>query len=402
MGWIWLIGGGIMQIPMLQKIKARGYKALVTDGNPQCPARWLGADAFFRVSTYDVYGHLILASKLQGIRIEGVLTVAADVGPTVSAVAKFLDLPACSPIAAEKSRDKVDMRVATSLLRSHPVWMVVPETRASAAWLMWDAWTRAKGVPSLPCVVKPPDNRASRGLTVVKRPEDMASAIRKAANSGINRKGIALIEEFLEGDEYAIDTFIINGEAKVVNIAKRFFHKPGIEAGHVNPGQFDPGMERIATEYAGALGVERGPFKLDLVKHPNYGWCVLETATRLSGGFDHMRTAVLGPGKDITGLMLDFATGAPFDREKAEPKRGSYAACYAPIFKPGRIIGYLYNGRPDLPEFIEVMNWESIPPLTDCAARPVFVFSTGTSEEEAWLKARERASKLEPIYQSES
>ena len=397
MKWVWLIGGGIMQYPMLRKIRERGYKSLVTDGNPECRCAW-EADAFFRVSTYDIKGHLELASKLKDSGIAGVLTVAADVGPTVSAVAHVLSLPACSLASAIAARDKVSMRVSTALLSKHPVWMALPATRAEAAWHSWDTWARSKGIPSLPCVVKAPDNRASRGMTVVRRPEDMAPAVRKAASSAIQRKDTVLIEEFLEGEEYAIDTFIVDGKARVVNIAKRIFHEPGIEAGHINPGAFDPEMERIATEYAEALGVDQGPFKLDLVKHPRYGWCVLETATRLSGGFDHMCTAVVGPGKDITGLMLDFALGLPFDGSKLESKIGKYAACYAPVFEPGTILGYLYHGSPELPDGVIVVNRREIPPLETSADRPIFVIETGDSEEEAWEKAKEIASGLEPMY----
>ena len=399
--WVWLIGGGIMQIPMLIEISCRGLKVLVTDGDEKCPGT-VYADAFFRVSTYDVAGHVELAKKLKDrVKFRAVLTVAADVGPTVSTVAEILELPACSRGAAVTARDKTSMRAATSLLVQHPVWMIIRADKPDKAWKLWDTWAGAKGVPSLPCIVKPPDNRGSRGSVIVKRRDDFSMAILHAAEHSIEREGIVLVEELLSGDEIAVDTFIVDREARVVNVAKRYFYEPRIEAGHVNPGPEDLEIAKIATEFAAAMGVDQGPFKLDMIRDERYGWCVLETATRLSGGFDHMYTAKLGPGKDITGLMLDYALGQPFDEGKAMPRYERYAACYAPKFRPGRILGYLFNGGLKIPDGVFILNRERIPVLSDSSVRPVFVISTGDTEAEAWETARKIGSKLEPMYVSE-
>jgi len=377
-----------------EEIKRRGLKALVTDGNPYCPGARM-ADAFFNVSTYDIDGHLRLAEVLS-LEIVGVLTVAADVGVTVSALAERLGLRACSLNAAAKAANKVNMRLLTNpYIQNHPWFLVVgPGMTAEKVWKDWNKYfSRAQ-----PCVIKAADNSGSRGMTIVRKKEDLPGAIERArkANRYDNR---ILVEELLSGPEIAVDTFIVDGEARVINVAERYFHRPGVEAGHVNPGRADDEIEEIASEYAKALGVTEGPFKLDLINDPRYGWVVLETATRLSGGFDHMYTAKLGPRKDITGFMLDYAIGERLDWRKVEKKRKLYAACYSPELPGGKLIGLLWNGQPELPDHVFV-RYGNVGKLNDSASRKVFVIDTGETGGEAWTNARRKAQALEAVYAS--
>lgn len=387
MKYVWLVGGGPMQMWMLREIQARGLPVLVTDGNPDAPARHHGVP-FFCVSTYDVPGHLRLARELN-IGVQAVCTVAADVGPTVSALAEYYGVPACSYSAAVRARRKASFREAFSA--AHPIWMSIPpEMRpeeAKRAWL-----SRWEG----PFVVKASESRGSRGFSVGSW-ERFEEAVMRARAASLD--GWVVLEEALFGEEVAIDCLIVDGATRVVNTAARRFLRPGLELGHTNPGPWDAELEALAAQAAAAVGVHTGPWKLDLIRDHRYGWCVLEVATRFSGGFDHFVTAVIGPGKDLTGLMLDYALGWPLDWSKAEAKRSWHGAAYAPPLRPGRIAGYRRrNGDATLPPGIIPLRMDFIPPLEEAASRPLFAVARGESAEEAWERAVRLADEVEPIY----
>lgn len=388
---VWVVGGGIMQMPMIERLVTEGYWPVITDGNPECPARWLRLGEFHCLSTYDIAGHRELARLLRPrFQWAGVLTVAADVGPTVSAVAEELDLPACSFQAALQARDKIAVR--ERLGAAHPRYLVLRPDETPTEAQIDQLWRKGVGI-----AVKAPRNRASRGFSLVQKREELGEAIARARQAADGEE--ILIEEGLTGPEIAVDMMVDGGVAQVINVADRRFLRPGLEIGHVNPGpELGEATVRMLQMAALSLDVNCGPFKADLINDPEYGWVILETATRLSGGFDHMRTAVLGPGKDITGLMIAFATGQPLNWQCVRVRRSLFCAARAPMWPPGKIMGYHWSKEYREGEDFEILSHDVIWPLITPADRPLFAFGIGQTAEEAWQIAGEILEEIRPIY----
>lgn len=413
--WVWLIAGGLLQMPMAHEIKRRGYALFLTDGNPKAHVRSL-ADSFVELDTYDVQGHVALAQKLD-FPVRAVLTAGADVGPTVSAVAETLGLPAVAFDVAERVRDKIAMRARLLTLHDHPVFVFLSEDGISSASIVWQSVCAGRCEP-YPCVVKPRDNCASRGLTVVRGAKELPAAVRKAIafNKAVDVP-MVIIEEYLEAEEeVALDFFVEEGQVHFANAALRLWHAPSLEAGHINPWFPSQEVLDLAQRVAMMLGVDWGPFKMDVLRHPEYGWCVLECATRLSGGFDHMFTCPIATGKDVTGAMLDGALGFPLDPAKLLPRWMSYACAYAPILKPGRVRQWTLPAVPfgvgeggmvfsvrrieglEGLKYLFVMHSRDIPPLEHCAARPLFIITEGNTQIQAWDRAIEVSERVEVTY----
>lgn len=393
-----------MQLPVIEEAKRRGFKVLVTDQNLHCAAANL-ADRIIPLSTYDIESHRLLARNLALVP-KAVLSPGADVGPTVSAVAEELNLPAASFECAVRTRNKAQMRVALGEGGSsqsaseigQPVYMEASPGMPSEAW---EALAYGKEIAPYPCVVKALDNAGSRGMSLVRTSGELGPAIELAAKSGKNVTGKALIEEYVFGPEFALDFFVVEGLVYLANACERRFHKFGIEAGHINPWTPPAEVIQMCQLAATRLGVTFGPFKVDIVKTSRYGWCVLECATRLSGGFDHMYTAPLATGRDITGAMLDIALGLPLAFDKLMVCKQRYAVAYAPLYRPGPIRGW--DGLEEILSFSDVKHvfvreMREIKPLQDCAARPVFVIMTGDDPRELWWTARSFATLIQPIY----
>lgn len=389
-------------MPMAQEIKNRGYKLLLSDGNINCSCRWF-ADHFVRLDTYDIEGHLemakILDSHSPAKLLVAVLTDAADVGPTVSALCEHYDLPACSLQSALTTRHKGHMRETIQL--AHPVWVKFGNHDTSAWGLAkWVNKAHRESIPVYPCVIKSCDNSASRGVTKVNDYVEWEAAYQKAfANN--KHCGSVIVEEFLYGEEYATDWYVKDGVPYFANGAQRVFDGFGIEAGHTNPCSVPDIVEGMILNCIVGLGVTEGPFKADLIHTEKYGWVILECATRWSGGFDHTHSAKVATGRDLVGFLLDYSLGNDPDISLFNYRKQSAAAVYARKFEPGVIHGYNHIPEARCSEGVRdimIMSMREISPLSSCADRPLFVLAEGKDSAEAWKFAVEAADKIQPDY----
>lgn len=389
---IWLLGGGAMSYPMCLEIKRRGYSLLLTDADPACPCRPL-ADHFALVSIYGVEANLACARYGTHIKPVAVLTAGTDAGVEVAALADYFGLPGVGVEVARRVHSKVAMRQALDL--PHPQYAV----GSADSFTDWDIY---------PCVVKSANASGSKGFSVVNEPGDLPGAIVKAL--GANRDGNqVLVEELLIGQdvlpefaefdtsEASIEGFIVDGHWIYANGALRLFwrDRPGLEAGHFNPFEVNKEITLLAQGAAEWLGVRRGILKLDLKQDRRYGWCILEAAVRLSGGFDSSYTSPLATGRDVYGTALDIALGQPLDRSKLVDKKGRVACCLAPVHKPGRISGW---GAPKTGGLIFYRTQTEIKPLESNADRPVFVIADGQTHREAYEAAQVWAERVRPVY----
>lgn len=406
-GFVWCVGGGQMSLPMCQEIKRRGYSLLLTDLDPACPCRPL-ADRFAPVSVYGVKDNLNFARYGLHVKPVAVLTAGTDAGAEVAVLAHHFGLPGTDPKVAYIVHSKIALRQALDML--HPQYAV----GTAGNFLDWDIY---------PCVVKAANASGSKGFSLVSKVEEMPGAISKAilANRGGSQvlveellKGQDTMPEFSEFDtsEASIEGFVVDGRWVYANGALRLFDRSraGIEAGHFNPFEVTPEITALAQMAAERLGVTSGVLKLDLKLDRRYGWCILEAAVRLSGGYDSSFTSPLATGRDVYGAALDLALGLPLDPGKLENKKGRVACCLAPVHKPGKISGWQTpdgaivqtNKTGFMNEqgegFIFYRTNTEIKPLESNADRPVFVIADGVNHQEAYETARGLAERVRPIY----
>lgn len=392
MNWVWVVGGGILQVPVIKEFQQRGLEVLVTDRDIHALGCQV-ADTAIELDTYDIAGHLDLARKYP-VMPKTVLTDAADVGPTVSALAEYYGTPACNYVGACNARDKAKVRVL--LDQPHPVY--VAGNTQEDAYELWSRWVQRAinyDVPARPCIIKAADNCASRGMMRVDMWDQFDKAI-DVARLANHLSDNVVVEEQLNGWEVAVDFLVLGDEVLFVNGAKRVFGDFGIEVGHTNPWVAPFEVCKIANDAAKKLGVNSGPFKLDLLYDQNYGWCVLECATRWSGGFDHTHSAVLATGRNLVKVLADYALGCQVNRADLEWQKQGFAAVYAPVFEAGEITGWDTTEAESMPGVSEIVVRETkrVSPLKTCADRPIFVIAAGDTEQAAWQNAVNAGEKV--------
>lgn len=139
-----VLGGNLMACPAINRLRERGHRVLVVDGNPSSPARKV-ADVF-------VHQDFSMADstrkKLSNVPLSGVMPLNDFAIAAASQLARERGLPGWNEFAETCVRSKVAMKrawVAAGLPTAEYVATTV-ENLLSGQFPRWDTW---------PCVVKP-------------------------------------------------------------------------------------------------------------------------------------------------------------------------------------------------------------------------------------------------------
>ncbi|GHE31912.1 ATP-grasp domain-containing protein [Streptomyces capitiformicae] len=225
-----------------------------------------------------------------------------DCRPQAAMVARELGLEAHSPEVVELIRNKHAMR---RRLAESGV-----EATASAVVDSAEMVKEFASEHGYPCVVKPVDGAASKGVSVLRTPEEAESAFLRA--SGIGTGSEVTVEEFLTGDQYSVEAFSEKGEHIVLAVTRKYSDPVSlVELGHVLPALLEP-AQRAAIEghvigTLNALEVEFGPTHTEIILTPA-GPRVIETHLR-TGGDELWNMVTDATGVDMIECQLRQALG---------------------------------------------------------------------------------------------
>ena len=300
-----LIGGGLMQLPVIDHSHAQGVQVVCLDGNPQALAKEK-ADFFVVCDIKDREACASAAREHRSRhRLDGVITVGTDFSTTVAWVAQALQIPGIPFETALRAKDKGLMR---QVFRDNGV--------SSPDFLVAEQRTGLPADPpfGFPCVVKPADSMGGRGVQLVSNTEEMHAAVALAWSH--SPSGRAVVEEFIEGREFSLDCLVVDGTLRRMGLADRHIVFPPyfVEIGHSFPSTASPvEVEALWAEFQKAIravGITNGVAKGD-VKWSRRGPTIGEIAARLSGGFMSGWTYPLSSGRCAIPGAIALALGDP-------------------------------------------------------------------------------------------
>jgi len=325
---ILIIGGGLLQAPLISTAKKMGCQVIVTDYNSEAIGM-KDADIPIVMSTRDIQGSVRIAKQQNEITpIHAVLTAGTDASMTVAAVANALNLTGIKFEDAEAATNKIKMRMR---FKEHGV----PSPAFLPIWTLADAKKACK-ILGFPVVIKPSDNMGARGVRKIENANELSDGFQFA--KGASPSGEILIEEFMDGPELSIDAIIYNGEITITGVADRIIEYPPhfVETGHSMPSSLPEDTLKQACDImkAGikALGLNVGAAKGD-IKITQKGAMIGELAARLSGGFMSAYTYPLATGVDLMRAMIEVALGQ--EPGNLDPVINRVAIERAIIPKPG-------------------------------------------------------------------
>jgi biotin carboxylase len=304
---ILIIGGGLLQHYAIDVARKKGLIIHLTDGSDNCYCNGL-VDYFYKINTKDYIATSKLAVKLKNQNdIHSIYTQGTDVAFTVAYCAQKTNLPGIDPEVAWSTENKIEMR--KKLYNSG-----IDKTKFIVVKDSNQLLERINEI-KLPCYVKPADNSGSRGITRVVKHSELKIAYENAISNCLIKNEV-LIEEEILGNEYSIDTIVIDGVLYNAGISDRVFNKKNIHA--VQSGSITPSllpeklqleMLTIMKKIAKAFDINNCALKGDLVIDENNNVKVIEIAARTSGGFDSQVRKPVSFGIDIISATIDLSFG---------------------------------------------------------------------------------------------
>lgn len=387
--YFWVIGGGEMQIPVIEEARALGLKVICTDRDPGCVCAPL-ADLFLPIDVFDIEAHvrqgLALSTRLQMV---GVLAAGIDAPETMARLAQALGLPGVAPEIARLVHHKADFRRCLERLG-----FPVPRYLELGPEHMGQVHALAQQV-GYPLVVKNTDSSGSRGTRIFRQaePQALEQAVRQAIE--VSHSGRALIESFWEGPEQTIETlFDIEGRFHPCFITDRHFDKragyaleTALRHPSTLPAAVQAEMYRMAFDVATALGIRVGAAKYDCILTPQ-GPRIIEMTVRLSGGFDCQYLVPAATGKNIIRAAMLTAMGQPFPPQLLQAQHSGVAISRSLWPAPGRIraVRGLEQARqiPGVKAIVlRKQAGDLVEPYIDCTKRVCFVIASGQTQDEA-------------------
>ncbi|MEQ1682098.1 MAG: ATP-grasp domain-containing protein [Burkholderiaceae bacterium] len=152
------------------------------------------------------------------------------------------------------------------------------------------------GLPKI--IIKPVDGTGSKSVVALQSPAQISQ--------GWTREHVptypVLLEEFLEGKEYSVESFTSFGVHYFAGITEKFIDESTfVEIGHIFPADLQPEQARLITDYVAraltALGVDNSPAHTEIMLTRS-GPRIIETHTRVGG--DWIPTLV----QQVTGIDL--------------------------------------------------------------------------------------------------
>ena len=305
-----IIGASYLQLPLILRAKELGIEthAFAWKANDVGET---AADYFYPISIIERDNIL---AKCREIGIDGIASIASDTAMlTVNYVAEKMGLTGNSMATTEVSTNKHLMR---ECFKAHGDPSPFSVEVTDIASISPDSF-------EYPVIVKPEDRSGSRGITKVTEPALLIESIKYAQKQSFN--GRALVEEFVDGDEYSVETISWKGVHKILTITKKYTTgSPNfIETAHLEPA-FEAGNPIIPKVYdmvqhaLTSLGIQYGASHTEFKITSKGELRLIEIGGRMGGDCIGSSLVRLSTGVDFVKAVIDVALGQEPDADITE------------------------------------------------------------------------------------
>lgn len=294
-----IIGASYLQAPLIETAKSMGLETHVF--------AWAANDVGEKIADYFYPISIVekeeILNKCQEIGIDGICSIASDLAIiTVNYVAQKMGLPSNDMKATLVSTNKHEMR---KCFENNGDPSPKSKIVSSIEDIDVNEW-------ALPLIVKPLDRSGSRGITKINDFSSLSSAIEEAKKVGFDKH--ALVEEFIEGDEYSVEYLSDCGTHHFLTITKKYTTgAPNfIETAHIEPSDLSEEMVtkvKLVVEHAlNSLGLKYGASHSE-VKINNGEIKIVEIGGRMGGDFIGSDLVKLSTGFNFVREVINVAIG---------------------------------------------------------------------------------------------
>lgn len=319
-----IFGAGELQLSITKRANLMG---LFTVGIDPCEDAYAKneCDAFEVVDGQDYTGTLAVARKYN---VSAVITAATDKPLVMMArVAKTLGLPFYTEETAIWSTDKFQMKQ-----RFFDGGVPCAQGR-----LIHNA-DEARDL-TFPVICKPRDNSGSRGVKLCRNINEIEDCITESLDN--SRLDTALVEEFIEGREFSIESLHYDGKNEVIQFTEKKTtpYPYNVELGHKQPANLTEEQKNEIREIVSKIGAcmkfENCASHTEL-KINERGIFIIETSPRLGGDYITSMLVPLSTGINIEDQLIHIALGEKVDIITGRIEKAS-AVCFF-LLPEGKVV----------------------------------------------------------------
>lgn len=308
-----IIGANSFQNPLILKAKELGYETHVFAWRDGAIGEKT-ADHFYPISITE-YDQIL--EECKKIKPDAVCSIGSDLAThAVNYVSTKLGLNCNSLECTKISTNKYEMRKAFKENGIPTPGFEVIDEKLDLEKLNYMKY---------PLIVKPTDRSGSRSITKVNNKEELIKAINRAQTDSFENK--AIVEEYIDGEEYSIEGISFKGKHKFLAITKKFTTgAPNfIETGHIEPSGLSVDMENkikdMIYKALDALKIENSASHSEFKITPEGEVRIIEIGARMGGDCIGSDLVEISTGYDFKKMVIDVALGnEPDFTKKSEPK----------------------------------------------------------------------------------
>jgi len=342
---ILIFGAGINQLELIREAKILGIQTVVIDPSENPPGKE-EADFYYQVEgkDYDTTKAIALKHKVDGIvtgQMEKPMRLMAKLALEMGYIFH-------TPDVVETSLDKELMK-QVFLAHNLPCAQHVTFTK--------DQKISQEKIQHLkfPLIVKPADAFSSRGVRKVDNFEELLNEENQTRQ--YSQKAKIVVEEFLEGKEFSVESITYQGKTEVIQITEKIItpYPYTVELGHLQPANINKEqwteIEHIVKKSINAIGIDNSASHAEIML-TKQGPKIIEVGARLGGDF-------------IASYLTKASTGVSMDKAAIQVALG---------IKPD--IKRLYTRHSKI-KYIDLevgKKVKEIKPLNEIERQPGFVF----------------------------
>ncbi len=333
-----ILGAGFLQSFVIKKAKQLGYYTIAVDKNPKS----IGFQYADEYGIVDIVNPEECLKFAKNENIDGVLTAATDYGVlAASYVAQELSLPGINYDSAKLIKNKHSVR---KLFVENSIDDVSQYYEVKSI----DDLNLIANSIKYPVMVKPSDGSGSKAAKRVDKSEQLYEACKEAIEASLIKK--ALIEDFILGKEYGVESFVFNGEVFILGIMNKEMTSPPdyAELGHMIPSGLDieDKIKDIVRNAIKVLGVDFGAVNMDILVTEENHVCIIDVGARMGGNLIGSHIISKATGYDYLGNLIKASVNDDIDIPNCKVVNSVATKILA--LQHGMIVG--------LPDFSNIMN----------------------------------------------
>lgn len=322
-----ILGAGNYQLPLILKAKEMGvYTIAISPDGPYPGLK--AADKVYYQDARDENKALEVAIKEQ---VDGVTTDQGELFVrAVAYVAENMGLPGIGYENARIFTNKYRMREKC-------MEMGIPTIDYKLVSSYDEALGFYRNLGGSAAIIKPIDSSGSRGVSKISSEEDLRKHFDEAA--GYALQGEVIIERFIEGDEFEVDSIAAGGKSKTLMYADlESFDIPNIFASttrlypSVAPADDVNRLLELNQKIMDSFGLKVGLSHSEYMKDKNGQFYLIEAAARGGGTYISSHIAQLQSGLNTAEFLVKTALGEITEIPEFEANQChcGYVAFYLP------------------------------------------------------------------------